>query len=137
LLALEAPAFPTYSDTCANATGRVLPPQCIFYFTQRDVTNPDTENEFLGMLKPYVFASAETTANIEAGPEKIAQEAIGSGVFAQCTVNKMWSLLLARDASIEEAAIIEELAADFGADFSLKRLIKAIVTRPEYVGGAK
>jgi hypothetical protein len=97
------------------------------------MTNPELEEPFLGMLKPYVFASEETTANIEAGPEKIAQEAIDSGAFASCTTNKMWNLFLAREATIEERELIDELAADFATDYSLKRLIKTIVTRPEYV----
>ncbi len=133
LLPLEPAGYPKYDPTCAGVNGRNGPAICQFYFTPRDVTNPELEQPFVGMLKPYVFASPETEANIDAGPEKIAHEAIDSGAFASCTVRKMWTRFMARDPSLEEESLITALAGDFATDYSLKRLIRSIVTRPEYV----
>jgi hypothetical protein len=134
VMPLEDPLFPKFNAACTGQqpNGRVAD-GCAFYFTPRDVTNPEVEQAFVGMLKAYVFASAETESNIEAGPEKIAQAAIDSGAFASCTVRRVWTRMMAREPSLEEAAVIDALAADFATDYSLKRLIRELVTRPEYV----
>jgi hypothetical protein len=134
LLPLEEPTFPTYNPACVTgSSGRASALCGLFYFTQRDVTNPETDQQYVGLLKPYVYASEETEQNIEAGPEKIAEEAVESGAFAACTVRHMWNRFMSRDPTVDEEEEIDALAQDFATDYSLKRLIEQLVTRREYV----
>lgn len=44
---------------------------------------------------------------------------------------------MARDPSPEERAALDGLATDFTTDYRLRRLVKAIVTRPEYQEGGR
>jgi hypothetical protein len=85
------------------------------------------------MLRAYVFADATREANIEMGPEKIARDAVASGAFASCTVAKLWTKLMSRAPSDAEAETLDRLAADFARDYSIRRLVGAIVASPEYV----
>lgn len=134
LLPLEEPLFPKYNPACVQGGGGRANALCgLFYFTQRDVTDPETEQQYIGLLKPYVYASEQTEQNIEAGPEKIAREAVDSGAFAACTVKRMWSRFMAREPTPEEQTAISDLAEDFATDYSLRRLIEQLVARPEYV----
>jgi hypothetical protein len=141
LLPLNEDRFPTMNTCCID--GGACPPEqrrlanqiCgRFYFTERDLTGPgDPSSVYLGMLKPYVFADAAREANIEAGPEGIARQAIDTGAFASCTVRRMWRQFMARDALPEEEQTIAELAEGFRQGYDLKALIKDLVTRPEYI----
>lgn len=134
LLALEAENFPKNNPQCATPQGTRNPLCRLFYFTQADVTDEASEGPYVGMLRSYVFADAEREAAIEAGPEAIAQAAVDSGQFASCTVEHMWRRFMSRDPNVAEQEVVDALAQDFSAGgYDLRSLVKAIVTRPEYV----
>jgi len=126
--------FPVVKPECAggNANRNF---QCRrFYLTEAQ--HPD-EEPYVGTLLSYVFADQEMEDNIETGPIAIAQEAIDSGAFASCTVNKMWSLFMARTPENGEAALVDSLTEDFKTDYNLRRLVKNIMKRPEYVDAGR
>ncbi len=139
LIAMTDDRFPAYLEQCAQpGAGRRFPACRLFYFTDSDVTDPESEGEYVGMLRAYVFADDTRAANIEAGPLGIASSAVESGVFASCTVQKMWTRLMSREPSAAEAEAIATLASDFEANgYRLKSLIQSIVERPEYVEAAR
>jgi hypothetical protein len=132
VLPMEEATFPRYVAECAR-TGRASPFCRAFYFTAEEVNDTAVEGPFVGQLRAYVFADATREANIATGPEGIARGAIDSGRFASCTVERMWKLFNAREPTVEETSEIAALAEDFSSDYRLRRLVKAIVTRPEYV----
>lgn len=136
VLPLEEADFPRHNPACANTDARN--PLCrSLYFTQADVTHPEIEGPWVGQLRAYVFADAAREANIAAGPEGIARAAVDSGRYAACTVQRMWQLLVAREPTVAEEATLASLTTNFSADYRLRALIKAIVTRPEYVEGGR
>ncbi|MBK6686136.1 MAG: DUF1585 domain-containing protein [Deltaproteobacteria bacterium] len=136
VLPLEEANFPRHNPACEGADARN--PLCrTLYFTQADVTNPEIEGPWIGQLRAYVFADAAREANIAAGPEGIARAAVDSGRYATCTVQRMWQFLMAREPTVEEEATVAALTTNFTADYRLRSLIKAIVTRPEYVEGGR
>ena len=51
-----------------------------------------------------------------------------------CTVTRLWRHLMHRDPTDEESALVSELANDFASSgYSFKALVKALVTRDEYI----
>jgi uncharacterized protein (DUF1800 family) len=51
-------------------------------------------------------------------------------------VKKLWARLFSREVAEGDAAAITELAAAFAAsNYNLRQLMRALVTRPEYVQG--
>lgn len=131
LLDMEASVFPTFDPACAQPNAGRRDPRCrLFYFTDADVTDPEVEDEYVGMLRAYVFADDVRAANIEAGPEAIAQSAVESGAFASCVTQKLWTRLVTSE--VDEAAVAT-LAEQFARTDDIKALVKAIVERPEYV----
>ena len=141
LMPMNNELFPKFNSCCVEG-GSCTPDQrrtyttnfCArFYYTDRDLTGRnDPTASFVGTLKPYVFADAARETNIAEGPEGIARKAIESGQFASCTVRRMWTRLLAREPALDEQATLDELTASFQTDYDLRRLLKDIVTRPEY-----
>lgn len=142
LMPLNADAFPKVNTccipggACTNEQRRVYNTNFCnrFYYTERDLTGPsDPTAHWLGTLRSYVFADAVRENSIEMGPSGIADSAIESGAFAQCTVTRMWRQFMAREPRADEAQTIAELTASFKTNYDLKALIKDLVTRPEYV----
>lgn len=133
LLPLDEGSFPKENPQCATPQGARNGLCRLFYFTERDVTNPDTQNAWLGLLKPYVYADATREANIEVGPAGIAQTAVSNGDFARCTVENIWQRFVARTPTTGDRDAIDALTTEFAGHESLKQLVKALVTRPEYV----
>jgi hypothetical protein len=123
--------FPTNQPACINNRQSGI---CRFLYVNEAIV-PE-EEPYLGMLRPYLYADAETRANIEQGPTALAADAIASGAFAECTVKKMWRLMMAHDPGPRDAETIAALTAQFEQDFDLKTLLKTIVKRPEYVEGS-
>lgn len=101
-----------------------------FYLLQAQ--HPD-EEAYEGTLLSYVFAEAQTETNITEGPIAIAQTAIESGAFASCTVKKMWSLYMNSGRADPSAETLDSLTEDFKTDYNLRRLVKNIVARGEYL----
>lgn len=99
-----------------------------------------SEREPRGVLRAFEFSrdgspeAMQLARNSEEGPRGFALKAIDDGRFASCTVGKWWSHLLRREPTVDEReTVLPQLAADFAASgYSLKSLVKAIVTHPSY-----
>jgi hypothetical protein len=133
VLPLDPAQFPRENPRCAQANAANNPICKLFYLTE---ANDPREQPYLGQLRSYEFADEhpERAPNIEAGPAKIAQEAVDSGAFASCTTRKMWTWVMGRAPSDNEENTVAGLAADFeSAHYDLRALVRELVTRPEYV----
>lgn len=141
LMPLNVQQYPKYNGCCTTPRGACPPGQMSnaalcqrFYITAREAPRPDSPMaRFLGVMKPYVFADAAIEANIAGGPEKIADEAIASGEFAACTAKRLWTQFMAHNPAVEDQARLEEITAGFKQGYSLRKLIREIVTSDQYI----
>ena len=94
----------------------------------------DESSEYAGQLLAYEFADdhPDRETVIEAGPQRIANQALESGQFAQCTVSKIWQLLMNRAPLSSEAHALDALAVDFAHGYSMRALIRQVISHPEY-----
>ncbi len=108
-----------------------------FYFTPKS----KSDEVFRALLKSYVMPNRQEDKslvqrmekNIDEGPAGIARKAISSGDFARCTVKKIWTWLMGGPPHPQLKSKIDELAQQFAKNgYSLKKLIRTIVTSPEY-----
>lgn len=130
---LNEDPFVKMAPNCATAAGANNAVCKRFYFV--NAVHPD-EQPYKGMLLPYVFADAQRERNIATGPEGIARDAIDSGKFAQCATRRMWERYVGREPVESDGDALASLTSGFQSNgYDLKKLIKAMVTRPEYVQG--
>lgn len=127
---LNEDTFPEDNPACTTPQGALNPACRRLYLTQ--ALHAD-EEPYVGKLLPYVFADDTRKENIRIGPRGIARDAIDSGAFASCTVNKMWQHYMSRDAVDSDAEAVAALTAQFKQGYSIRSLIQSIVNRPEYV----
>lgn len=72
------------------------------------------------------------------GPGGLAEELIATGQLAQGTVKNLFHHLMRRDMILDpsndlnEISLLSELSADFEQDYDLRRLIKRLVSLPQY-----
>ena len=88
----------------------------------------------LGMLKSYLYRTAEDEANILGGPRLLVQRTLQTGDLERCTVRRIWKEFLGRPMAREEEALyLDRLIASFvDARHSLKQLILRVVTTDAY-----
>ncbi len=122
--------FPRYNRTCDPSESR----QAGRNFACRRFYITDEENPYAGQLVAYEFADDHPgrAEIIETGPSALAQTAIDTGEFASCAVSRMWSLFLDREANSNDMDAISALTATFKNGYSLRDVIRSVVTRPEY-----
>lgn len=133
IMHLDPAAFPRVRPQCATDAGANTLTCKRFYLT---TPGHPKEEPYKGTLLSYVFGDEhpDRVAAIEAGPRALAQTAVSSGRFALCTTTKVWTWLMGRPPRADESPILGELAAAFEADgYRFKGLVKALVSRPEYV----
>ncbi len=123
-------SFPRYNRICDPGESQ----QAGRNFLCRRFYITDEENPYVGQLTAYECADDHPgrAEIIEAGPSRLAQAAIDTGEFASCAVSKMWSLFLDSKAGSQDEAAIAELTAGFKDGYSLRQVIRSVVTRPEY-----
>ncbi|NOJ76810.1 DUF1585 domain-containing protein [Myxococcus xanthus] len=88
----------------------------------------------LGLLKTYLYRTADEEQNIEAGPALLVQKMLQSGDLERCTVRRIWTEFLGRPMTAEEQRLY---LAPFAQDFArnghrLKALIERVVTSDAY-----
>lgn len=133
LAALDPAAFPAKSDTCSMAANRNNATCRRLYFTSPN--HPD-EEQYRGLLLPYLFATPQMKLNIEDGPNALATKYIDNGQFSVCTTRKMWNWFVGTAPTPQQEEMILQLASDFQANnHNLRSLVRAIVSRPEYIQG--
>lgn len=88
----------------------------------------------LGMLKTYLYRSADEEQNIEAGPQLLVQRMLQTGDLERCTVKRIWNEFLGRPMSVEEQRMyLAPLSQDFAkSGHKLKSLIERVVTTDAY-----
>jgi hypothetical protein len=126
--------FPRYRDRCDPSSN---PRAANDFFCRRFyMIDPVHEKEmaYSGQLISYVFADEHPGRGdtIEAGPRGLAEQAIVSGEFAKCTTQRVWSQFIGREATSTEDEVMTALAQSFSELFTLRDLIRSVVTRPEY-----
>lgn len=129
---LDETRYPkSFAAACATITNLDQLFRC-FRFYQTEAVGD--ELPFKGLLRPYVFRPSADIAKIEIGPSALTDDAIATGTLARCTVRRMWSWFMRRDATPdEELTVIGPMATDFANDgYHLRKLVKAIVTNPAY-----
>ena len=108
----------------------------------------EDEMPYKGYLMAYVFADAlgaqgdgsedgDYSSNIGEGPRALAQRAVDNGTFAQCTVSKLWTRLLARAPRASEAGELNSLTEAFiASNYNMRALAREIVSSEVYRVGA-
>ena len=88
----------------------------------------------LGMLKTYLYRTADEEQNIEAGPQLLVQRMMQSGDLERCTVKRIWNEFLGRPMSAEEQRMyLTPLSQDFAkSGHKLKALIERVVMTDAY-----
>jgi hypothetical protein len=88
----------------------------------------------LGMLKTYLYRTADEEQNIEAGPQLLVERMLKTGDLERCTVKRVWNEFLGRPMSAEEQRMyLEPLSQDFAkGGHKLKSLIERVVTTDAY-----
>lgn len=144
--------FPEYDPTCTPDGGSARTSQrCARYYvntTEYDVgpglaDNPDnTVHKYGGQLKTYLYDDLHNEvikSNILAGKADLRTTYIDNPGhdFAHCTVKKVFAYFMRRDmrlvgADNDEAALLEQLAADFATDYDFSRLVTKLVSLPQY-----
>ncbi|GEN05460.1 Protein of unknown function [Myxococcus fulvus] len=88
----------------------------------------------LGMLKTYLYRTADEEQNIEAGPRLLVERMFQSGELERCTVKRVWNEFLGRPMSAEEQRMyLAPLASEFAKNgHRFKALIERVVTTDAY-----
>ncbi|QSQ20255.1 DUF1585 domain-containing protein [Pyxidicoccus parkwayensis] len=131
---LNADQFPRFDPKCrdcalngdTNCGG-----ECSQYVMQ--AYDGDGANS-LGMLKTYLYRTADEEQNIEAGPQLLVQRMMQTGDLERCTVKRIWNEFLGRPMTAEEQRMyLNSLSQDFAkSGHKLKSLIEHVVTTDAY-----
>lgn len=121
--------FPKTDATCVGQTAG----RCARYY----VTASDAHNPGSLLALQFADAHADYEPSFDAGPEALAQKIVDDGSFASCTVKKMMSFFLKRDAELDgtvydEQATVDALAKSFSVDWDVRNLVRNIVTLRQY-----
>nr|WP_043321038.1 DUF1585 domain-containing protein [Corallococcus coralloides] len=88
----------------------------------------------LGLLKTYLYRSADEEKNIEGGPQALVKRMMETGDLERCTVKRVWNEFLGRAMTAEEQRMyLQTLSQDFAKNnHSLKGLIEQVVMSDAY-----
>jgi hypothetical protein len=88
----------------------------------------------LGMLKTYLYRTADEEANIEGGPQLLVERMLQTGDLERCAVRRVWNEFLGRPMSTEEQRLyLSDLSQEFSrSNHSLKALIEKILMTDAY-----
>ncbi|PTL81815.1 DUF1585 domain-containing protein [Vitiosangium sp. GDMCC 1.1324] len=88
----------------------------------------------LGMLKTYLYRTADEEKNIDGGPALLVQRMLQTGDLERCTVKRVWQEFLGRPMSVEEQRLyLEPFAQEFARDgHRFKALIERLVMSDAY-----
>ncbi len=133
---LDPVAFPKFDTKCRDcALGLSTDPSCSTtcgeYITR--AYDGDGANS-LGMLKSYLYRTADEEQNIEQGPALLAQRMAQTGLLEQCAVKKVWNEFLGRPMTSQEQALyLESLTQSFiQSNRNFKALIQKLLTTDAY-----
>ncbi|WP_386981521.1 DUF1585 domain-containing protein [Archangium violaceum] len=133
-LFLKPEQFPRYDPKCrdcAIAGNTSCGGECGQYVMQ--AYDGDGANS-LGLLKTYLYRTADEENNIESGPALLVQRMLQTGDLERCAVRRVWQEFLGRPMSVEEQRMyLQPLADDFARDgHRFKALIERVVMSDAY-----
>ncbi|MFP2899564.1 DUF1585 domain-containing protein [Corallococcus sp. 4LFB] len=116
---------------CALAGNTNCDGECSQYVMQ--AFDGDGANS-LGLLKTYLYRTADEEKNIEGGPQTLVQRMMETGDLERCTVKRIWNEFLGRAMTAEEQRLyLQTLSQDFARNnHSLKGLIEQVVMSDAY-----
>ncbi|HYO70372.1 MAG TPA: DUF1585 domain-containing protein, partial [Archangium sp.] len=128
-LFLHPEQFPRYDPKCRDCAlsgNTSCGGECGQYVMQ--AYDGDGANS-LGLLKTYLYRTADEEMNIESGPALLVQRMLQTGDLERCTVRRVWQEFLGRPMSAEEQRLyLQPLAEDFARDgHRFKALIERVV----------
>jgi hypothetical protein len=128
---LTFPKFDAKCLDCALAGNTVCDGECGNYVMQ--AYDGDGANS-LGMLKTYLYRTADDEPNIAGGPQLLVQRMMQTGALEQCVVTHMWREFLGRAmSSAERDLYLDPLTQGFiDEGRNLKQLIHRVVTSDAY-----
>ncbi|PTL77187.1 DUF1585 domain-containing protein [Vitiosangium sp. GDMCC 1.1324] len=133
-LFLDPDHFPRYDPRCrdcALANNLFCGGECGQYVMQ--ASDGDGASS-LGMLKTYLYRSADEEQSIDGGPRLLVQRMLQTGELERCTVQRVWQEFLGRPMSAEEQRLyLQPLADGFARDgYRFKALIERVVMTDAY-----
>lgn len=133
-LFLDADHFPRYDPKCRDCAlsgNTSCNNECGQYVMQ--AYDGDGANS-LGMLKTYLYRTADEEQNIEGGPQLLVQRMLQTGDLERCTVKRVWQEFLGRPMSAEEQRMyLQPMADQFAHDgHRFKALIERVVMSDAY-----
>ena len=133
-LFLHPEQFPRYDPKCRDCAlsgNTSCGGECGQYVMQ--AYDGDGANS-LGLLKTYLYRTADEEMNIESGPSLLVQRMLQTGDLERCTVRRVWQEFLGRPMSAEEQRLyLQPLADDFARDgHRFKALIERVVMSDAY-----
>ena len=125
--------FPAYSEECAQCalTTGVCSDVCEdFYLVE---PNHSDELPYVGWLNTYAFLVDNKQEHPDLGPLGWVNHALENGDLSECAVQRAgeWLLNWSENDSVAEA----DWSAQFSTSMSYRRLVKDIVTSPQYWKG--
>lgn len=133
-LFLHPEQFPRYDPKCRDCAlsgNTSCGGECGQYVMQ--AYDGDGANS-LGLLKTYLYRTADEEKNIESGPALLVQRMLQTGDLERCTVRRVWQEFLGRPMSAEEQRLyLQPLADGFARDgHRFKALIERVVMSDAY-----
>ncbi|MFY0564122.1 DUF1585 domain-containing protein [Archangium lansingense] len=133
-LFLQPEQFPRYDPKCRDCAlsgNTSCGGECGQYVMQ--AYDGDGANS-LGLLKTYLYRTADEEKNIESGPALLVQRMLQTGDLERCTVRRVWQEFLGRPMSVEEQRLyLQPLADDFARDgHRFKALIERVLMSDAY-----
>lgn len=131
----------TYREDCIAPPGFEPGPGTGFDASCGRFYVTDGANERAGWLLTHEFADEahpEVEANVVAGPAKFAETIILDGSFSRGAVEHVFEHFVGREMNLSsgdvdnEIELLEELAIDLETHDDFVRLVKNVVSRPEY-----
>ncbi|MBJ6761393.1 DUF1585 domain-containing protein [Myxococcaceae bacterium JPH2] len=133
-LYLPPDQFPRYDPKCRDCAlngDTSCGGECAQYVMQ--AYDGDGANS-LGLLKTYLYRTADEEKNIEGGPALLVQRMMQTGDLERCAVKRIWNEFLGRPMTAEEQSMY---LVPFSQDFAksghrLKALIERVVMSDAY-----
>jgi hypothetical protein len=125
------PRFDPKCRDCALAGDTNCGGECAQYVMQ--AYDGDGANS-LGMLKTYLYRTADEESNIQSGPQLLVERMLQTGDLERCAVKRVWTEFLGRPMSTEEQRLyLQQLSDDFAHNnHSLKTLIQKLLMTDAY-----
>ena len=125
--------FPMVRDDCLRCaqTGQGCSQECRRNYVVN--TSHDDEEPYIGNLNAFMFRAEAHYSNIAEGPRLLALRTIVDNRFPRCMAARVTQKLLGREITVEESALIDEMAQEFvQSNYKLRTLTKKVLQSETY-----